>query len=206
MDILKLDMRFLAGEGLGGRGGIIVNAVVQMAKWLNTATIAEGVETIEQADFLKSIGCNYIQGYLYSKPMRQEDLMMILLDIDIEPTQPSLLLKAMNAERFWDPDSLETLIFNNYVGAAAIFSYEKGDAEILRVNPKYVKEIGMNMTEKEILGSSPWDHFTEEGRKLYEDTIKTAMRTGEEESCETWRLVSSKCCGRTRSAFAATCA
>ena len=195
VDILKLDMRFLAGEGLGGRGGIIVNAVVQMAKWLNTATIAEGVETIEQADFLKSIGCNYIQGYLYSKPMRQEDLMMILLDIDIEPTQPSLLLKAMNAERFWDPDSLETLIFNNYVGAAAIFSYEKGDAEILRVNPKYVKEIGMNMTEKEILGSSPWDHFTEEGRKLYEDTIKTAMRTGEEESCETWRLVSSKCCG-----------
>ena len=195
VDILKMDLRFLAGEGLGGRGGIILNAVVQMAKWLSMPTIAEGVETIAQADFLKSIGCSYIQGYLYSKPMSKEDLMMMLMEIDIEPTQPSMLLKAMNAERFWDPDSLETLIFNNYVGAAAIFSYEDGDAEILRVNPKYVKEIGMNMTEQEILTSKPWDHFTKEGREIYEKTIREAMRTGEEESCETWRTISSKCCG-----------
>ena len=43
-----------------------------MAKWLNTPVIAEGVETVEIADYMKSIGCNYIQGYLYSKAVSEE--------------------------------------------------------------------------------------------------------------------------------------
>ena len=196
VDFLKLDLRFLAGEGLGGRGGVIVNAVVQMAKWLNTPTLAEGVETIEQADFLKSIGCNYVQGYLYSKPMSKEDFMMMLLAHDIEPTKPSLLLiKAMEAERFWDPDSLETLIFNNYVGAAAIFSYERGDVDMLRINSKYVKESGMNLTEQDILSADFWESFSPENREIYEKTIRKAIQTGMEETCETWRTYRSKCCG-----------
>ena len=195
VDILKLDLRFLAGEGLGGRGGIIVNAVVEMAKWMGTPTVAEGVETIEQADFLKSIGCNYIQGYLYSRPMNKEDLMLLLMEMDIEPIMPSMLLKAINAERFWDPDSLETQIFNSYVGAAAIFSYEDGNAEMLRINPKYIKEIGMNMTEQEILGHSPWDFFNADNRAIYEDAVRKACETGEEQTCETWRNFTSKICG-----------
>ena len=196
VDILKMDLHFLAGEGLGGRGGIIINAVVEMAKWLNMTAMAEGVETIEQADFLKSIGCNYVQGYLYSKPLTKEEFLMLLLAGDIEMAKPSLLLiKAMKAEQFWDPDSLETLIFNNYVGAAAIFSYEKGSMEILRVNPKFVRETGVNLTEKEILAADPWETFPPEERKVYEDTILRAMRSGEEETCETWRTLTSKCCG-----------
>ena len=122
--------------------------------------------------------------------------MMLILQQDIEATTPSLLLiKAMNAERFWDPDSLETLIFNNYVGAAAIFSYEHGDVEILRVNAKYVKEIGMNQTEKDILASKPWDTLSPESRDIYEAAIRQAFDSGEEETCETWRTFSSKCCG-----------
>ena len=198
VDFLKLDLRFLAGEGLGGRGGIIVNAVVLMARWLNTPTLAEGVETIEQADFLKSIGCNYVQGYLYSKPLPKEDFLMLLLAHDIEPTKPSLLLiKAMEAERFWDPDSLETLIFNSYVGAAAVFCYENGDVNVLRVNTKYVSEIGMNQTEQEILSAPAWESFPPESREIYEQMIHRAIQNGTEESCETWRTFNSKICGKT---------
>ena len=198
VDILKLDLRFLSGGELGGRGGIIINAVIQMAKWLKMPTIAEGVETLEQADFLKSIGCNYIQGYLYARPMNKEDLMLLLMDMEFEPVKPSMLLKAINAERFWDPDSLETLIFNSYVGAAAILNYEDGEAEVFRVNPKYIKEIGMNMTEQEILARDPWDYFTPESKAIYEDTIRKACDSGEEETCETWRVFTSKSCGEDR--------
>ena len=197
VDILKLDLRFLAGEGLGGRGGIIVNAVVEMAKWMGTPTVAEGVETIEQADFLKSIGCNYIQGYLYSRPMNKEDLMLLLMDMEFEPVKPSMLLKAINAERFWDPDSLETLIFNSYVGAAAVFCYENGDVNVLRVNTKYVSEIGMNQTEQEILSAPAWESFPPESREIYEQMIHRAIQNGTEESCETWRTFNSKICGKT---------
>ena len=196
VDVLKMDLHFLSGEGTGGRGGVIINAVVEMAKWLGMTAMAEGVETLEQADFLKSIGCNYVQGYLYSKPLTKEEFLMLLLAGDIEMQRPALLLiKAMKAEQFWDPASLETLIFNNYVGAAAIFSYENGAVEILRVNPKYVRETSMNLTEQEILASDPWETFTPENREIYEETIRKAMTGGGEETCETWRTLTPKCCG-----------
>lgn len=68
-DVLKLDMRFLSGEDSTGRGGNIIESIVRMSKWIGMQVIAEGVETQEQADFLCSIGCPFIQGYLYAKPM-----------------------------------------------------------------------------------------------------------------------------------------
>ena len=195
VDIIKLDMNFLSGD-VGGRGGTIVNAMVQMAKWLHTPTIAEGVETVEQADYMKSIGCNYIQGYLYSRPVPGAELARVLRETNLEPTVPALkLIETMDAEKFWNPASLETLIFSSYVGAAAIFSYEDGAVEILRVNGKYVKEIGMNQTEQEIIQSNPWAHFSAHGREIYEKTVQLAEKTGEEQTCETWRTFVSQCCG-----------
>ena len=199
VDIIKLDLCFLAEEGIGGRGGIILNSIVQMAKWLETQTIAEGVETIEQADFLKSIGCSYIQGHLYSKPIPEEEMRRLLSGSESEMTTPAMtFIRDMKVNRFWDPNSLETLIFNNYIGAAAIFSYEEGKVEILRVNEKYIKELGMNLTEEDILKSNPWDNHSAESRDIYESTMKKAIQTGEEESCENWRTIQSDCCGEER--------
>ncbi len=196
IDAIKLDLRFLSGDGLGGRGGIIINAMVQMARWLDTLVIAEGVETLAQADFLKGIGCNYIQGFLYSKPVTEDQIIEKIRNTDLEPVAHSMtLIHTMNAAKFWDPDSLEPLIFNNYVGAAAIFSYEDGKVEILRVNPKYIKEIGMNLTESDVIHSNQWEYFTPENREIYEKTIQRAIESGEEESCDTWRTFISRCCG-----------
>lgn len=202
VDILKFDLHFLTGEGLGGRGGIILNSAIQMAKWLETETIAEGVETIEQADFLKSIGCNYVQGYLYSKPIPEEKMLNLLEVIDSEPTVPALtFIRGLKADRFWDPNSLETMIFNSYIGAAAIFSYEDGRVELLRVNEKYVRELGMNLTEKEILATNPLESLDPVNRKIYLNAIKKAIEFGEEESCETWRTIQSGCCGEDKICF-----
>ncbi|MBQ9605206.1 MAG: EAL domain-containing protein [Firmicutes bacterium] len=195
VDIIKLDMRFFSGE-IGGRGGTIINAVVQMTKWLNTPVVAEGVETLEQADYMKSIGCNYIQGYLYSKPVTEEEFIEKLGKTEHEPVSPAMdLISEMDAGKFWDPNSLETLIFNNFVGGAVIFSYYNGKIEILRVNQKYIRELGMNMTEQEILHSQPWDSCDEKNKKIYEDTILRAIASKDEESCDTWRTVCSKTCG-----------
>ncbi len=194
-DIIKLDMRFLEGD-LSGRGGTILNAMVQMAKWLGTATIAEGVETLAQADYLKSIGCTYVQGYLYARPMPASDLVELLKKTSLEPTLPAMqLVETMDANRFWSPDSLETLIFSNYVGAAAIFSYKNGNAEILRVNAKYMQELGTNASEEEVLHRDAWESFNENNKARYIRYIERAIATGEEQVCETWRTMSSKCCG-----------
>lgn len=71
-DELKMDMAFQRQSGRKSRE--IMRSIVTMAKALGIHTLAEGVETKEQADFLKSIGCEKIQGYYYSRPLPFEDL------------------------------------------------------------------------------------------------------------------------------------
>ncbi len=68
VDVLKLDLKFLSG-GENERGNIILESVVDMANRLQLAIVAEGVETKPQADFLNRLGCETIQGYLYSRPI-----------------------------------------------------------------------------------------------------------------------------------------
>lgn len=196
LDIVKLDMMFLSQKTNSNRGGIILSSVVRMAKWLNMPVIAEGVETMEQADFLRSIGCEYIQGYLYSRPLPESEYEELLKSSVIGTATPQMkLIDSLNAFNFWDPKSQETLIFSNYVGGAAIFEYHDKNIEILRVNQKYLKEIGMNLTEKEIVKNDPLAVFDDNNKQLYIDTLESCIETGEEQECETWRTISSECCG-----------
>ena len=72
VDVLKIDMGFLSDTMRQKRGHDIIEFVVQMAHKLGLCTIAEGVETEEQAEFLRLIGCDYAQGYLFAMPMPLE--------------------------------------------------------------------------------------------------------------------------------------
>ena len=196
VDILKLDLRFLSDDKADGRGGIIINSAVQMAKWLETYVIAEGVETVEQADFLKSIGCDYIQGYLYSKPLPEKEMLKLLEQKNFENVDyPTRFISGLETKRFWNPNSLETIIFNSFVGAAAIFSFKEGKIELLRVNDKYLKEFGLHLTEKETMSKNPLDELDRENKAIYFATVHKAIVTREEQSCETWRTIHSGCCG-----------
>ena len=56
-----------------------------MAKWLNIPVIAEGVDRAEQVDFLKSVGCDYIQGFYYSKPLPAADYEKLISDQEEQP-------------------------------------------------------------------------------------------------------------------------
>lgn len=69
-DVLKLDMLFL--RNFGYRSMKMISAIVNMAKAMEIHTLAEGIETREQLDFLRSIGCELIQGYYYAKPMTED--------------------------------------------------------------------------------------------------------------------------------------
>ncbi len=199
LDVIKLDMLFLSEKTDNNRGGTIISSIVRMAKWLDLPVIAEGVETMNQADFLRSIGCEYIQGYLYSRPLPEEEFEALLVKHTIEPT----LLREntgemLRAHDFWDPKSQETLLFSSFVGGAAVFEYHNGTAEILRVNKKYLRELGMNLSERELIESDPFTFFDEENSRIYCETLRKAVETGEEEVCDTWRTISSSCCGDER--------
>ena len=151
-DIIKLDMKFMSSITQNNRAGIILNSVVKMAHWLNMTIIAEGVETKEQSNFLRSIGCDYIQGFLYSKPLSEEDFYKLLIEGQFSKFNSEMeLIDTLDARTFWTPESLDTLIFSNYVGAAVVFEYQDGKISISRVNKKYLKELGMNLSEKDVI-------------------------------------------------------
>ncbi len=74
-DVVKLDKSFLDNitRSASKTDEIVVRNIVKMIKELGMMTIAEGVETVEQAHLLKNIGCSMVQGYLYDKPLCVEE-------------------------------------------------------------------------------------------------------------------------------------
>ncbi|MBE6888432.1 MAG: EAL domain-containing protein [Ruminococcaceae bacterium] len=74
-DVVKLDKSFLDNMARSGSGTdeIVVRNIVKMIKELGMKAIAEGVETVEQASFLKDIDCTMVQGFLFDKPLSKEE-------------------------------------------------------------------------------------------------------------------------------------
>jgi diguanylate cyclase (GGDEF)-like protein len=82
IDILKLDKEFFEEATDSKRGREIISSIVEMAKKIQIITISEGIEKKEQVDFLKEIGCDIVQGYYFSKPLKIEDFEKIAFNID----------------------------------------------------------------------------------------------------------------------------
>lgn len=70
---VKMDRELIRSAGQDGNTDRIVKAIIGMAKAMNVLVVAEGVETDSQLQFLSRAGCDYAQGFLFSKPLRQED-------------------------------------------------------------------------------------------------------------------------------------
>jgi EAL domain-containing protein (putative c-di-GMP-specific phosphodiesterase class I) len=74
IDILKIDQSFIRDITSDASDKAIVSAIIAMARQLDIDVLAEGVETLEHQAFLQAQGCDFVQGYLYCKPIPAEDL------------------------------------------------------------------------------------------------------------------------------------
>lgn len=79
-DVLKLDRKFMENMMVSDKGRLILEHVIIMAEQLKLGLIAEGVETRDQVELLKQMGCDQVQGYYYAKPMPEEDFYRLLLE------------------------------------------------------------------------------------------------------------------------------
>nr|WP_281373024.1 PAS domain S-box protein [Kineococcus aurantiacus] len=78
VDLLKVDLTFVAGLGRDPSCDAVVRAVLSLGSALGLSVVAEGVETAQQADLLRGHGCDTVQGYLYSRPLPEGDLLGLL--------------------------------------------------------------------------------------------------------------------------------
>lgn len=186
VDVLKLDMKFLSLGDNDSRGGNILSSIVRMARWLQLPVIAEGVETKEQADYLNSIGCSFMQGYYFSKPMPDQEFEALLINSKLGGARVAIIENTSTgpSAAFWDASAQTTLIFNQFVGGAAIMEYRGGNLEALRINDRYIQALGTTRAAYFNAQTHILDHIQEDSRPLYVDMLERAIATGQATECE----------------------
>jgi EAL domain-containing protein (putative c-di-GMP-specific phosphodiesterase class I)/GGDEF domain-containing protein len=84
-DLLKIDRRFVAGLGVVDDDTAIVASVIDLGHAVGMRVVAEGVETLEQLDHLRSLGCDLAQGFLWAPAVPEDELDTVLLALPVGP-------------------------------------------------------------------------------------------------------------------------
>ena len=128
-DELKIDMVFLSNFNEASR--TIIRSTVRMAKNLGLKTLAEGVETKEQMEFLKGIGCEKVQGYYCGKPLPLKETLDHMASIGMHVEDPK------TRHVYSRLGSLDYLVDS----PKAIASFEKGTIKFLFVNRQFEEQL-----------------------------------------------------------------
>lgn len=121
-DVLKLDMAFLRKDTKRSRA--IISSVISMDKHIGIRTLAEGVETKEQADFLRRAGCEKMQGYYFGKPMPFDEMLK-------QCSGRGFPVESMRQKAFFDAAGSVDFLVNN---ALVLYDYWGGRFHILQYN------------------------------------------------------------------------
>lgn len=188
VDILKIDMKFLSDTDNQGRSENILASVVRMAKWLNMPVVAEGVERKEQVSFLRSIGCEYVQGYYFAKPMPIVEYEKLALEKPFY-NRMEQTGDGIDTDVLWTATSQMEILFSNMLQAVAIYEFEEDDFDIIRVNNAYYDLFGysdMNNIHKSMIMTVDEKH-----RRGLIKAFRHVVETGEVTECEFVRRLES---------------
>lgn len=149
VDVLKIDMRFLKNfNEADEKSKNIIHFIVYMAKWLNLPVIAEGVETLEQVEYLRSIGCYNGQGFFFSKPFPIEEYNARVNNVTFTPPESTKKDEQVVAVKdLCSGNSAFSQVFNLFTSALAVIEFRGDNLEILRVNSHFYDEIMENSQE-----------------------------------------------------------
>ena len=147
VDAIKLDALFLRFDDKANDKAIrVLESVVNMAKVISMPIIVEGVETKEQADFLHDLGCRYVQGFYFYKPMSIEAARKLLLNednIDRRGFVPKLN-EQFRLREFLDQNVYSDNMLNNIIGAVAFYELHDDDTvDIVRYNEQFYKSVNV---------------------------------------------------------------
>lgn len=156
MDILKIDMKFLPSGADNVKSEKILASVIRMAGWIGMPVIVEGVETKQQKEFLDSIGCSYVQGFYFAKPMPVEHY-ETLMKSSMEGTknhQDTREPMSVDLDDIWSSDAKSVTLLKSVSIPFAIFEYDNEQMDLLRVNKAYIEQFGSGNTMNRLLNSN----------------------------------------------------
>ncbi len=186
VDVLKIDMRFLEDTENEARGENILAAVVRMAKWLSLPIVAEGVERNEQVLFLKGIGCEYVQGYYFARPMPVAEYEKLAFASE----QKEVFSHDLQKEDILNNNSQLELLFSNMTQAVAVLEYGEKGMDLVRVNDAYFDLFGVGDVDD--FRPSLEHSFSEEDKNILFHAIEETIRTEDSGQCEVMRKVKDK--------------
>lgn len=182
VDVLKIDLKFLACNDNPEKGTSIMAAIVRMAKWLGIPAIVEGVETKEQISFLKSIGCTMAQGYYYARPMPEEDFITYISSYSKTVNEIKRDKKSeevlFDVEQFWQYGEENFDYIISLFSACGIYEVYQDQLELLRASDSYYQMIHSNRDQFYFDGLYLLGWIPEEDRKIVMKIFKDAEKKG----------------------------
>ena len=145
VDAIKLDTNFLNFDKSNEKGVHILESVVNMAKQLALPIIVEGVEKEKQSKFLEDIGCRYMQGFYFYRPMPVEQFEELIKDGENIDNR-GFVAKLNNQFRireFLDKNVYSDSMLNNILGPVAIYSWHGERVDIVRFNEQFYQAVNV---------------------------------------------------------------
>ncbi len=150
VDVIKLDAQFLHISSNEERKGVsILESIINMTKTLGAPIIVEGVETRAQVNFLRDLGCRYMQGYYFYRPMPPEAFEGLIRDGN-HSDHSGFVFKAnqeMHIREFMDSSIYSDAMLNNVLGPVCFYSWRGDDIDILRYNQQFYMMLNMQVEE-----------------------------------------------------------
>lgn len=144
VDAIKLDAMFLSFSSKGETKGVrIVESVVNMAKLISLPIVVEGVENKKQKQFLEELGCRYIQGFYFYKPMCIDDFIDLIVNPDKVDYQGILGVanQQFGIREFLDKTIYSDTMLNNIIGPAALYAWKGKTVNIVRYNQQFKESV-----------------------------------------------------------------
>ena len=155
VDMIKLDAYFLRMEEANEKKGMhILESVVNMAKTMSMPIIVEGVETTEQRAYLMSLGCRYIQGYYFYKPMPADQFEALIADPkNVDPQGFTFKFnEEFHIREFLNDDVYSDSMLNHIIGPAAIYAWHGDEIDIVRFNQQFYQTVHVPDFTERLLG------------------------------------------------------
>ncbi|MBR3226236.1 MAG: EAL domain-containing protein [Atopobiaceae bacterium] len=153
-DVLKIDMAFLRGLESNAHSREIISSIVDMAKRIGIRTLAEGVETEAQFQFLKTIGCEMVQGYLFSKPA-PDSLELLSKERGVESASDRAYFESVGRVNLLSQQPLEDMAMATDEASRgmplAIVEWDGAVARYLTANEAFQKQIPQSEASEQLL-------------------------------------------------------